>query len=380
MTPLLKLHTVSVGADVMVAVALADSVFFAESAKDARGEVLLGLIVTTVLVICVSALYGHSTQLFSRKGRAGPRRLVYRTRYPLPGDRGRPRVALGRLSPGVRLPCPLPRSRRHHQRAASGHSGPGKANANLTFVGIAAVTIGALASVVPLDVASGRAALGLAAAVLVIGRYATVRFDRFIPVPDKLIDPERLELHSVAVRLSASALASTRGAVGYLIVSVGFLLRMAGEPTWVIAALVAAAASGEALGPLAVRALGSKAGSLFAVATALAAAGAALLLLARSNAVWTFVAAGAVMGAVAAAARLIVEVRLALDSPDPYAVLALSRIDAPTGRGLPGGSPRAGFPPVVGMGVVARFRRPPACRVEHVGSGVRVNRRNPAVR
>ena len=150
---------------------------------------------------------------------------------------------------------------------------PGKANANLTFVGIAAVTIGALASVVPLDVASGRAALGLAAAVLVIGRYAVVRFDRFIPVPDELIDPERLELHSVAVRLSASALASTRGAVGFLIVSVGFLLRMAGEPTWVIAALVAAAASGEALGLLAVRALGSKAGSLFAVATALAAAG-----------------------------------------------------------------------------------------------------------
>ena len=82
MTPLLKLHAVSVGADVMVAVALADSVFFAESAKDARGEVLLGLIVTTVLVICVSALYGHSTRLFSRKGRS--RALVGLFTVPLP--------------------------------------------------------------------------------------------------------------------------------------------------------------------------------------------------------------------------------------------------------------------------------------------------------
>ena len=87
------------------------------------------------------------------------------------------------------------------------------------------------------------------------------------------------------------------------------------------------------------------------------------------------------MGAVAAAARLIVEVRLALDSPDPYAVLALSRIETrQQAAAFLGGALALAFRPSWGWASLLASVVLLLAALSTLGAAFAFKRRNPAVR
>jgi hypothetical protein len=244
-------HATSVGADTLIAVALAGSIFFSVPAASARPKVLLYLAVTMVPFALVAPVMGPA----------------------LDRTRGGRRLMVGLSAAGRGILCLLMARHLHSLlfypeafgslALSKGHlvaksalvpamvadkTALVEANSRLALIAV-------LAGVVVAPLAAGLSALAGAAWVLraaalvnaagVVTAFRIPRAERTAPPPPPR---EQAELRAATVRLAATGMAALRAAVGFLTFLVAFSLKRQGAPSWLFAAVIAAGAVGNLIG------------------------------------------------------------------------------------------------------------------------------------
>ena len=315
---LARTHALVTGADTLVALALAGSLFFSISPDAARGSVALYLVLTMAPFAVVAPLIGPAID-----GRAGGRRsmVVLSTGsraalcFVMAGDldslllfpeafallvlgKGYS-VARASLVPGVvRSPAELV-----------------QANAKLVLISgvvgfaVAVPGIGLLQIGAP-------AVLYAAAAVFALATVAALRLPKVRIADERAGAAERAELRGAGILLSATAMAVLRGIVGFLAFLLAFELRSAGDPTWffglVVGVSAAGALAGAAVAPR-LRTVVREERILFGCLVAVALGGVVGLQLERRP---SAVLVALVVGMAASAGRLAFDAIVQRDAPD----------------------------------------------------------------
>lgn len=255
-TPFAKLalaHAASVGGDVFVTVALADSVFFSVEPGAARGKVLLYLLFTVAPFAVIAPVLGPAldrtrggrrlVMVLSCAGRAVLALLMARNidsllLYPLAFcflvlARGQ-QIAKSAIVPHVI----------DDERELV------RANSRLALIGVLAGLAGGLPAAAILKLAGGDWALRVAfvvfvgAALLVLG----------VPKAGVVAPPETLEqrhlLHAQSIRLAGTAMSLVRFVVGFMTFFAAFLLKSNHEPAWMFGVVLLASGLGNGFGTI----------------------------------------------------------------------------------------------------------------------------------
>lgn len=315
---LARTHALVTGADTLVALALAGSLFFSISPDAARSSVALYLVLTMAPFAVVAPLIGPAIDR-----RPGARRsmvvlsaglravlclvmardldsvLLFPEAFAVLVLGKGYGVARASLVPGlVRSPSELVQANAKLVLIS------GVAGFLVAVPGIGLLQIGAPAVLLA---AAGMFACGTAAALrLPKARIAEVR-------PDAA---ERAELRGAGILLAATAMAVLRAAIGFLLFLLAFELRGAGDPSWffglVIGAGAAGALGGAGLAPR-LRTVVKEERILFGGLVAVALAGVVGLQLDRRSSV---VLVALVVGVAASAGRLAFDAIVQRDAPD----------------------------------------------------------------
>ena len=312
-------HALAVGADTLVAVALAGSIFFSATLADARPKVLLYLAITMVPFAVVAPVMGPALD----RTKGGRRFMV------AVFTAGRAVLCVfmaGRLDSLLFYPAAfgtLALSKGYQVAKSSlvpavvdDESELVEANSRLALIGVlAGVVLGPLgAGIQTLTDASW--VLRLAAVVNLAAVMAAFRIPRAARTALPVAPIERAELHGSSIRLAATAMAVLRAAAGFLTFLAAFALKRSDAPPWLFGVVISAGAFGGFLGALvaprirrAVREEAILVGSLLAPAVV-------TLFGART---FGHTAIGVVAGAVAvgaAAGRLAFDSLVQRDAPD----------------------------------------------------------------
>jgi hypothetical protein len=248
---LARTHALSVTGDVLVTIALADSIFFGITPSDARPKVLLYLLITMAPFAVVAPLLGPWIDATS-----GGRRLMLMT-----AAAGRAAVAVlliddidGLLMfPEAFVVLVLAKS---HAVARSAlvpaivhdESELVEANSKLSMLsGVMSFLVGGPALLV-LWLGGSQWVLGFAAIAFVGATVLAYRVPKVAVAQEPVDELERKELRSAGVLLAASAMGVLRGVVGFLTFHIAFLLRTQGESTWWFGVVVAVSAASAMLG------------------------------------------------------------------------------------------------------------------------------------
>jgi len=259
-TRLARTHAAAVAGDTLVALALANSLFFDISPDAARSKVALYLALTMAPFAVVAPLIGPALDR-TRGGRRlvviGANALRVVLCILLMRDLDNLLLfpeAFGLLvlakSYQVARSAIVPTVVRSDDELV-------EANSRLQFlsgvVGFAAVIPGGIA----FAIGRSQAVLAVAAAVFAVAAVLAVRIPATTVATDDTSPTEREELRGGGILLAASAMGVLRGIVGFLAFLVAFSLRSTGAPAWQFGVVLAASGVGAVLGALAAPALRS---------------------------------------------------------------------------------------------------------------------------
>ena len=247
---LARAHALITGADTLVALALAGSLFFSISPDAARSRVALYLVLTMAPFAVVAPLIGPAIDRRAGGRRsmvvlsAGARAVLC---FVMAGDLdslllfpeafgvlvlGKAYgVARASLVPGlVRSPSELV-----------------QANAKLVLI---SGVVGFVVAVPGLGLLQVGAPLVLlaAAAMFGVGAVAAAQLPKERVVPDERGSTASTHVRGAGILLAATAMAVLRGVVGFLAFLLAFELRQAGDPSWFFGIVLAASALGALAG------------------------------------------------------------------------------------------------------------------------------------
>lgn len=246
-------HALAIGADTLVAVALAGSIFFSATLADARPKVLLYLAITMVPFAVVAPVMGPALD----RTKGGRRFMVavfamgravlclfmadhlesllfYPAAFGTLALSKGYQVAKSSLVPAV----------------VDDESELVEANSRLALIGVlAGVVLGPLgAGIQTLTDASW--VLRLAALVNLASVMAAFRIPRAAKTAPPVQPLEQAELHAASIRLAATAMAVLRAAVGLLTFLAAFELKRTNAEPWLFGVVIGAGALGGFLGAL----------------------------------------------------------------------------------------------------------------------------------
>lgn len=244
-------HALAIGADTLVAVALAGSIFFSATLADARPKVLLYLAVTMVPFAVVAPVMGPALDRTK-----GGRRLMVAV------------FALGRALLCVYMANHLdsllfyPAAfgtlalSKGYQVAKSSlvpavvddESELVEANSRLALIAVlAGVVLGPLGAGIQ-TLTDARWVLRLAALVNLASVMAAFRIPRAAKTAPPVQPLEQAELHAGSIRMAATAMAVLRAAVGFLTFLAAFELKRTHAKPWLFGVVIGAGALGGFLG------------------------------------------------------------------------------------------------------------------------------------
>jgi MFS family permease len=246
-------HALAIGADTLVAVALAGSIFFSATLADARPKVLLYLAITMVPFAVVAPIMGPALDR-TKGGRRFMVALFALGRALLclfmanhldsllfyPAAFGTLALSKGYLvAKSALVPAMVPDD-----------TALVEANSRLALVAV-------LAGAVVAPLAAGLSVLAGAAWVLragavfnaagVVCAFGIPRAAETAPPPQPA---EQAELRAASIRLAATGMTVLRAGVGFLTFLVAFSLKQRREPSWLFGAVIAAGAVGGLVGAL----------------------------------------------------------------------------------------------------------------------------------
>ncbi|MFM8999223.1 MAG: hypothetical protein ACKOKE_04025 [Actinomycetota bacterium] len=242
-------HLASVAGDAMVAIALADSVFFAVPVGQATSRVAAYLLLTMAPLAVAAPL------LVPLLDRAGPRRAI-----AVAAALGRaaicivaaPHVATELLFPAAFALLVLGRvhgiTKNGLTVAYAGDGALVRANARLGRFAAGGAVVGAIPAFVLLHLGGSGLALRGAAVAYALGVLLVLRLPRpSLPAGSATASVGR---RGAVPELAAPAIgaAGLRAANGFLLFALAFALRRSGEPAWWYGALAAAGTAGALLG------------------------------------------------------------------------------------------------------------------------------------
>lgn len=314
---LARAHALITGADTLVALALAGSLFFSISPDAARSRVALYLVLTMAPFAVVAPLIGPAIDR-----RAGGRRSMVVVSaggravlcFVMAGDLDSlllfPEafgvLVLGKAY-GVARASLVPGLVRASSELV-------QANAKLVLISGVVGFLVAVPGVGLLQIGAPLVLL-VAAAMFAMGAAAALRLPR-AGGGSEGGSAERAELKGAGILLAATAMAVLRGIVGFLAFLLAFELRRAGDPSWffgiVIGASAVGALAGAGVAPRLRRALREER-ILFGGLVAVVLAGIVALQLERRL---SAVLVALVVGAAAGAARLAFDAIVQRDAPD----------------------------------------------------------------
>lgn len=248
---LARAHAMAVGADTLVAIALAGTLFFSIDVGEARGEVFLYLALTMAPFAVVAPLVGPALD----RTPGGRRWMVVASC----GLRSLVCLMMVRevdsllLFPLAFVLLVLAKSYQVARSAlvptvVRSHDGLVEANSKLSLISGVVGFAAAIPGVALLQVGGSEWVLFLAAIVFAAGVAVAWQ----IPKVQIAATPEsveaKAELRGAGVLLAASAMGLLRGVVGFLTFLLAFALRTDGSPTWHFGVVLALSAVGGLIG------------------------------------------------------------------------------------------------------------------------------------
>jgi Major Facilitator Superfamily len=244
-------HAISVGADTLVAVALAGSIFFNVSADSARPKVLLYLAITMVPIALVAPVMGPALDhtrggrrlmvSLSAAGRAVLCLLMAKHLNSIvfyPEAFGALALSKGYLvAKSALVPAMVP-----------DETALVEANSRLALIAVLAGLVVAPVAAGLQALAGARWVLRLAAMVNAVGIATAFRIPRAQRTAPPPAPAEQAELRAATIRLAATGMAVLRAAVGFLTFLVAFSLKRRHEPSWLFGVVIAAGAAGGLVG------------------------------------------------------------------------------------------------------------------------------------
>ncbi len=318
-TRLARTHAASVAGDTLIALALANSLFFQISPEAARSKVALYLALTMAPFAVVAPLIGPALDRTK-----GGRKLVVVAANAL---RAVVCVFLIRdlnsllLFPEAFAVLVLAKSYQVARSAlvptvVRSDTELVEANARLSFlsgvVGFAVAIPGGIAFVL----GRSEAVLVLAAVVSAAAAVLGLRIPSTTVAADHTSETEREELRGGGIRLAASAMGLMRGVVGFLTFLVAFALRTSDSPTWQFAVILAASGVGALAGSLVAPALRNNTSEERMLEIVLGATALAGLLAFWAGGVPAAAVLAACLGAAATTGKLAFDSLVQRDAPD----------------------------------------------------------------
>ncbi|MDQ1567814.1 MAG: hypothetical protein QOF96_2694 [Actinomycetota bacterium] len=246
-------HALAVGADTLVAVALAGSIFFSATLAAARPKVLLYLGITMVPFAVVAPVMGPALDR-TKGGRRFMVALFALGRAVLclfmanhlnsllfyPAAFGTLALSKGYLvAKSALVPAVVP-----------DETGLVEANSRLALIAVlAGVVLGPLGAGVQ-TLLDARWVLRMAALVNLASVVAAFRIPRAARTAPPAQEQEQAELHAASIRLAATAMAVLRAAVGFLTFLAAFDLKRTHARPWQFGLVIGAGALGGFLGAI----------------------------------------------------------------------------------------------------------------------------------
>ena len=244
-------HALAIGADTLVAVALAGSIFFSATLAAARPKVLLYLAITMVPFAVVAPIMGPALDR-TKGGRRFMVALFALGRVVLclfmanhlnsllfyPAAFGTMALSKGYLvAKSALVPA-----------VVADETGLVEANSRLALIAVlAGVALGPPGAGIQ-TLAGARWVLRLAAVVNLASVVAAFRIPKAAKAAKAAAPLEQAELHAASIRLAATAMAVLRAAVGFLTFLAAFDLKRTGAGSWQFGLVVGAGAFGGFLG------------------------------------------------------------------------------------------------------------------------------------
>ncbi len=248
---LARTHALSTGADAMVATALAGTIFFAGATSEARGKVLLYLVLTMAPFAVVAPLIGPALD----RARSGRRWMIVGSAllraflcFLMIGDVNSillfpEAFAVLVMQKGYQVArnAVVPSTVRSDAELV-------EANSKLSLLSGIAGFVGAAPAALLYRLGGAEWALAGAMITFVVAALFGTKLPKE-PVARQPVDAaERAELRSVGVLLAASAMGLLRGIVGFLTVLLAFDFRGDDVPGWHFAVVVAVSVIGSLVG------------------------------------------------------------------------------------------------------------------------------------
>ena len=244
-------HALAIGADTLVAVALAGSIFFSATLAAARPKVLLYLGITMVPFAVVAPVIGPALD----RTRGGRRVMVavfalgraglcvfmanhLNSLFFYPAAFGALALSKGYLvAKSALVPAVVP-----------DETALVEANSRLALIAVlAGVALGPVGAGLQ-TLVGARWVLRLAAVVNLVSVVAAFRIPKARKAAAPLAPLEQAELHAASIRLAATAMTVLRAAVGFLTFLAAFDLKRSGAKSWLFGLVIGAGALGGFVG------------------------------------------------------------------------------------------------------------------------------------
>lgn len=230
---LARTHGMSAGGDALVAIALADSLFFSIDPNDARWQVALYLMLTMAPFAVVAPFLGPAMDRltgghrFMMIGAAGARSLLalvmaFNVQSLLLFPLAFSMLVLGK-SHHIAKSAMVPGT-------VEDEEGLVKANSRLSIISALAGGLAGIPGVILLRLGGSPWTLGLAAVVFAGGVVLGLRIPATKVASEEAGEEERTELRGSGIILAASAMGYVRGVVGFLTMLLAFELRGGVDP------------------------------------------------------------------------------------------------------------------------------------------------------
>jgi hypothetical protein len=318
-TRLARTHAASVAADTLIALALANSLFFNIDPEAARSKVALYLALTMAPFAVVAPLIGPALDRTK-----GGRKLVVVAANAL---RAGVCLFLIRdlnsllLFPEAFLLLVLSKSYQVARSAivptvVRSDTELVEANSRLSFLSGVSGFAAAIPGGIAFAIGRSEAVLVLAALVSGAAAFLGLRIPSTTVAADDTSETEREELRGGGILLAASAMGLLRGVVGFLTFLVAFALRSSDSPTWQFAVILAASGVGALLGSLVAPALRNSTSEERMLEIVLGATALAGLIAFWAGGVPAAAVLAACIGAAAATGKLAFDSLVQRDAPD----------------------------------------------------------------
>lgn len=250
-TRLARAHALSVAGDALIAVALADSIFFSAATSEARGQTALYLLLTMAPFAVVAPLIGPAID----RARGGRRWMVVAFAFSrcvvaafLVNDLDSlllfpEAFALLVMGKGYQVAksalVPL---------TVSTDAELVEANSKLSLLsGISGAVAGAPAFLLA-QVGGPEWVVGIAALVYCLAGFVALRLPSEPVAPEPADEAERQELRSAGILLAASSMGLLRWVVGFITFLLAFWIRTEDKPAWYLGLVLVTSVAGGLLG------------------------------------------------------------------------------------------------------------------------------------